>query len=136
MLRLRAVFSLLCLVSSLALFGCGSSGGKPTVHLRGEVTVGGAAIPDDAQASITFKPTVPGQARSTSAQITNGKYDAPDVPVGAVTVYFNVQQPTGRMVREGTGNPYKEMRSLVSEKYGTGMAIEVLEDNSEQDFSL
>jgi hypothetical protein len=133
----RVTYGLICALSTLVLFGCGGrGGGKPTAHLQGTVTIARAAIPADAQASITFKPTVTGQARSTSAQISGGKYDAPDVPVGAVTVYFNVQQATGRMVREGTGSPYREMHSLVPEKYGTGMALEVLEDNSDQNFNL
>src|SRR5262245_61725023 len=126
MTRCCAEFVLISALLPVALSGCGRMGsGKPTSHLQGKVTIAGKPIPADAQASITFKPSGSGQARSTSAQISGGAYDAPDVPVGTVTVYFNVQQPTGRMVREGTGSPYKELRSLVPDKYGTGLALDV-----------
>jgi hypothetical protein len=136
MSRLRAVFSLLCIVSFLALFGCGSSGGKPTAHLRGTVTIGGQSIPTDAEASVTFKPTKSGQARSTSAIITNGMYDAPDVPLGPVTAYVSVQQATGREVTENVSRPYKEYRSLVPSKYVDGIPLEVSGDSANQDFKL
>jgi len=117
--------------------GCGAGHpSRPTAHLQGTVKVDGQPIPDNAEASITFKPTASGQAKSTSAQIIKGKYDAPDVPRGNVTIYFNVQEPTGRQVREGMGNPYAEMRSLVPEKLGLGMALQVDGDKADQDFDL
>ena len=134
---LKVTHRLVFVLAFVALVGCGAGGSrKPTAHLQGTVTIGGQPIPSDAQASINFKPTASGQAPSTSAQITNGKFDAPDVPIGDIIVYFNVQQPTGRMVREGTGTPYAEMRSLVPEKHGTGMTLKVAGDNLEQNFDL
>jgi hypothetical protein len=92
--------------------------------------------PTRRQASITFKPTQSGQAGSTTALVTNGRYDAPDVPKGNILMLFNIQQPTGRQLREGVGNPYDELRSLVPEKYAQGMPLDVTDDNADQDFDL
>ncbi len=137
-IRRSSVATQLTAVLLLAVqLGCGAGGtGKPTAHLKGTVTIGGAALPADAEASITFKPTKSGQARSTSAIISGGMYDAPDVPAGPVIVYVSVQQPTGREVTENVSRPYKEYRSLVPAKYGEGIALEVSGDKADQNFEL
>jgi hypothetical protein len=123
-------------VLSAALIGCGGGTSKPTAHLKGTVTIDGRPIPEDAEASITFKPTKSGQARSTSAMIVDGEYDAPDVPSGPVTVFVSVQQATGREVTENVSRPYKEYRSLVPAASEGGIALDVAGDNSNQDFDL
>ena len=125
------------LLAVAVVVGCGSGGSsRPTAHLQGSVSIGGQPVPDNAEASITFKPTASGQARSTSALISKGKYDAPDVPTGPVTVYISIQQPTGRQVTENVSRPYDEFRSLVPAKYEGGVPLKVEGDNDEQNFDL
>lgn len=77
-----------------------------------------------------------GQASTTSVVVTDGRYDAPEVPQGQVKVYVNVQQPTGRMVSEAGGTPYPEYRNLVPPKHGQGILLEVDGDNADQNFEL
>jgi hypothetical protein len=137
MTALRPTVGLNCALLLVALLGCGPSGGsRPTAHLQGKVTIGGKPVPPDAEASVTFKPTKSGQARSTSAIIKGGTYDAPDVPVGPVTAYVSVQQATGKEVTENVSRPYKEYRSLVPAKYNDGIPLEVTEDSWEHNFDL
>jgi hypothetical protein len=82
---------------------------------------------------MNFRSPTTGQA--TSAPITNGEYDCPDVPVGKVDVFIQVVQPTGKMASEG-GRSWPETRSLIADKYGSGIQIDVTEDNSDQHFEL
>ncbi len=128
---------MLLLVCFVSASGCRKSGsGKPTARLQGKVTIAGEAPPGDAEASLTFKPMVRGQANTTTCNIVDGSYDAKDVPVGKVKVYFNIQRPTGRMISEGGGRPFPEFRNLVPPQLGTGMEIEVVGGESERDFEL
>ncbi len=129
--------TLLVLLISVSALGCQKSGtGKPTARLQGRVTIMGEAPPTDAEASLTFKPMVRGQANTTTCKIVDGSYDARDVPVGKVKVYFNIQQPTGKMISEGGGRPFPEYRNLVPPQLGSGMEIEVAGGESTRDFKL
>jgi hypothetical protein len=128
-LELAGVFGLLVLV------GCGS-GGPKTAHVKGTVTIGGQAVPADVQGSISFKVTEHDQGKSTSAQIVGGRYDSPKTPTGKLKAFFSIQQPTGKMAREGIGAPYPEYRNLTPAKYETGMDVEITGDNDTQDFDL
>jgi hypothetical protein len=117
--------------------GCDSRGAAGnTAHWAGTVTIDGQPIPQDASASILFKPTQSGQAKSVSAQILQGKYDSPETPKGHVKAFFSISRPTGRMIREGQGNPYPEILSIVSSEYGSGMELDVSEDDMNRDFDL
>ena len=136
MAGLRVAISLIGAAFVAAACGCGAGSSKPTAHLQGTVTIAGKPIPADAEASVTFKPAKSGQARSTSAMIINGTYDAPDVPTGPVNAYVNIQQPTGREITESVSRPYKEYRSLVPSKYGEGIPLEVKGDKADQNFDL
>ena len=131
----RAALHAAVVLGLLILAGCGV-GGPKTAHLSGTVSLGGQAVPADAQASISFKATTIDQGRSANAQIINGKYDLPNTPIGKVKVFFSIQQPTGKMAREGVGAPYAEYRSLTPAKYETGMDLEITGDNDKQDFNL
>ena len=140
---LRSTQSLGCAAAVLfsaqlvALSGCGS-GSRPanTSHLKGQITLDGEAIATDASASITFKPTRSGQAKTSFATIADSRFDSPHTPQGPVKVYISIQRPTGKMVSEAGGTPYAEVRSLVPPKYTRGIDLEVGGDNFEQDFDL
>lgn len=138
--RGRTVHVVVALVASMplvALLGCGGGDARrPTAHLRGAVTLGGEALPEDAEANLFFKPTARGQARTTSVPVVDGVYDAPDVPLGTVKLYFDLQRPTGRMVSEAGGTPFPEYRNLVPAEYGNGLEIQVDGDSLERDFDL
>jgi hypothetical protein len=118
------------------LAGCNAgSGGKPTAHLSGKVTIDGEPVPSDAWGTITFRATAPGQARDTGADISNGEYDCPDVPLGKVNAFIQVVQATGKMRSEG-GRQWPETRNLLAEKYNNEIPLEVTGDNRNQDFAL
>jgi hypothetical protein len=116
--------------------GCDKGGsGKPTAHLSGAATIDGQPVPDVAWATINFPSASIGQV--TSAPITNGEYDCPDAPLGSFDVAVQILQQTGNkiMVSEG-GRSWPETRSLIADKYASGIKLEVTGDNSDQDFAL
>jgi hypothetical protein len=123
-----------------SLWGCTGEGAlsKPTAHLTGNVTINGEPVPSDAQGSIVFQPAGGGgQAHPTEAKINNSKYDAPHVPQGEVTAYFNIGRLTGRMIVEAAGgSPFPEMEQLApDEAANRGIKIEVTGDD-QKDFNL
>jgi hypothetical protein len=116
------------------LAGCDKGGsGKPTAHLSGPITIDGQPVPDDAWVTINFRSVSTGQA--TSAQISNSSYDCSDAPLGNVDVSIQILQPTGKMVSEG-GRSWPETRSLIADKYASGIKLDVTGDNSNQEFAL
>lgn len=133
----QRVWSLAVLVVALQLCGCSAESiGPPTVHLAGAVTIDGKPLPDDAEASIMFKPTARGQAKSVNVIINEGRYDAQHVPRGKVRAFLNIQRPTGRMISEAGGSPYPEVLPIISAEYGVGIALDASDDNLEQNFDL
>jgi hypothetical protein len=121
-------------LTAFVFVGCDTRGsGKPTAHLSGEVTIDGEPVPDDAWATINFRSASTGQA--TSAQIIGSEYECPDAPLGNVDVSIQILQQTGKMVSEG-GRSWPETRSLIADKYASGIKLEVTGDNSSQDFAL
>ena len=125
------------LAQALALatiLGCsGASGGA---HLQGTVTLGDKEIPADAKAHIIFAPS--GKTDGTvTAPITGGRYDCPNVPIGNVTVHFDITQSAGPMKRsKRTGAEYQDVVNLVPAQYATGVPLEVIGDKADQDFKL
>jgi hypothetical protein len=132
----RGLVAIVLVCAFTAVAGCNAGGSKGTAHLQGTVTIDGKPIPADATTNIMFRATTQGQAKSTSTQIVDGIYDAPDAPLGKVMVYIDIQQPTGKMKREGIGTPYAEYRDLIATKYDEGIPLEVTDDNSKQNFDL
>ena len=137
---LRFPFGAALVFLSLAalLAGCGTAQNEhPVARLAGEVTIGGASIPADAEATIQFFPVGPGQ--EATAPIVAGKYDAQRVPKGKVLVVFQINRKTGKMVVEANapgGAPYEERENLVPEKHRLGIPHEVTGDNPACHFSL
>jgi hypothetical protein len=125
------------LVALSGAAGCGAGGSSSkTAHLQGTVTVDGQPLPADALAIISFKPTQPGQAKSTGGQILAGKYDCAEVPLGKVKVYISIQQPTGKTISDRAGRTSPEMKNLIAPKSATGFELDVTDDNAQQDFDM
>lgn len=120
----------------LVVAGCGQGSSKPTVHLRGMVTINGEPIPGDAQATIMFRPTEKGMAKTAGVPITDSKYECPDVPVGNVAVFFSIQTPTGKMISDAGGPQFPELASIVPEVAHKGIQITITGDSQTQDFNL
>jgi hypothetical protein len=115
--------------------GCSREAAKPTVRLAGAILIDGQPIPADAVGSIRFEPTQLTQGAVADVEIVNGRYDAPAVPKGHVTVRISVKKFTGNMI-QGIGEPAMEFKSLVPEKYSSGFALYVAADSDRQDFNL
>jgi hypothetical protein len=128
------IVAVLPVIAVAAVVGCNQGGsGKPTAHLSGAITIDGQPLPDDAWATINFRSVSTGQA--TSAQIADSNYDCPDAPLGSVDVSIQILQRTGKMLSEG-GRSWPETRSLIADKYTSGIKLDISGDNSDQDFAL
>lgn len=136
MRRQRRVYPVIAAAMVAGLAGCsgGDASGKPTAHLSGRVTIEGEPVPGDARGTVDFHPATGGMAQPTSAVIEGGKYDCPNVPIGDVLVYFNINRPTGRMISEDGGTLFPEREQLVPEDK-QGMQIQVAGDET-RDFDL
>jgi hypothetical protein len=123
-------------ILALATVGCGKSG-PPSAHLQGTVTIAGQPIPADATATIAFEPqNTAKQGPPGSAPIVDGAYDCPQVPLGAVTVYFNISQPTGPEYTTSRGDKARNVTNLTPAKYQPGVPLDVAGDNASQNFDL
>lgn len=121
----------------IASVGCGKSGSsKPTAHLQGKVTIGGSSLPENAEGSITFRPTTGDQASMTTVTIQDSRYDAPEAPMGSVRVSFSIQRPTGRTFDTGRGAPQIEYDNILPAKSAEGFDLDVTGDKADQDFDL
>lgn len=132
----NCVFIVALVSIATVVTGCDTGrGGRPTAHLSGAITIDGQTPEESALGTINFRAASADQAAGTSAEIVNGKYDAPNVPMGNVTAFIQLVQPTGRTISEGD-RQYPELRSLISSKYDVGIKLEVTGDNHNQDLDL
>jgi hypothetical protein len=123
------------LIAACAL-GCGGGSGGGA-HLQGKVTLDGKDVPADANAHIMFVPEAGKSAATVTAPIADSRYDARNVPLGPVTVHFDITQAVGPMKRsERTGAEYRDVVNLVPAQHATGIPIEVTGDKADQDFQL
>jgi hypothetical protein len=100
------------------------------------VTIKGQTLPANAEATIMFRPTAPGMAKTAGVPIVGGKYDSPETPVGDVTVYFSIQEPTGKMISDAGGPPFSELRTIVPEAAAQGIKLSVTGNKQNQNFNL
>lgn len=125
------------LVFLLSLVGCGPSGDTNTAHLRGKITLKGAALPENARGSVTFRPVDLNSGKAVTVQIVGSEYDSPATPRGAVKAYIEISAPTGKKIKsERTGEVYDELASILPPNAQRGIDINVSEDNLAHDFSL
>jgi hypothetical protein len=128
--------------SCIALFvvGCGfGEKSGPVAHWHGQVRIDGQPLPADAEARIFFAPTASSAGRTARPAITevvDSNYNARDVPIGPVSVTFEIKRPTGRKIPRSTSVPLTEYEDLVPAKHRNGMAIEVKEGEMAHDFEL
>jgi hypothetical protein len=126
-----AIVILLMLVCAT---GCGGS--SENAHVKGKVTVNGQPLPADAIGTVTLQTTKPGQGKMASAAIENGAYEVRQAPLGPLKAFITVQQPTGRTIDNGRGTPAQEYKNIISDKYASGIDIQVDGDNEAMDFPL
>jgi hypothetical protein len=127
--RLGAIAAL-----AMVFAGCDKEqSGMPTAHLRGTVTVNGAAIPADAAGAIIFQPVTVGDAHPASSPIKDGKYDVAEAPIGKLRAVIHITQelPAKAGVRQFT-----EFKTLVPERLMEGQEIQVAGDNLNLNFDL
>ncbi|MDO4583125.1 MAG: hypothetical protein Q4D62_03375 [Planctomycetia bacterium] len=112
----------------------------PTVIWEGTVTIQGESLPENLkEAYIQVRPAnarKTGQASPTQATIQNGKYRLEQVPRGDVTVYFVLNQFTGKKIQEREGLEYDETRNLVPKSKRGGISLKATENHREQNFDL
>lgn len=133
----RAGWWVVFITGAVWVAGCNQKGDRNTAELAGKVTIGGQPLPADAEGSIQFIPQGAGQAAFT--RIEESGYRATDVPIGSVTVIFNIKRLTGRMVREDNApgaTPYPEREDLVPAPHRRGLTIEVKGDDDSVNFQL
>lgn len=122
-------------IAALLVSGCGMGSGPqyPHAKLEGAVTLDGTPVDTG---RVNFMPAPGVQGQPVSADIAAGRYSAPDVPLGSVTVTFSMTKETGQMITEGDREPYPEIVSIVPPHYAQGISVNVTGDNAAQDFAL
>lgn len=136
----RFIFLMLCLVL-LLMAGCGQpQSNGPTVVWEGTVTLQGNPLPTNMkEAYIQVRPTDSGKtgmASPVQAGIEKGKYRLEQVPRGDVTVYFILNELTGKKIKDRTGQEFEETRNLVPNSKRSGIPFQATADNREQNFDL
>jgi hypothetical protein len=119
--------------------GCGpASRSEPVARLEGNVTINGAALPEDAVASVVFMPRAKGQAPAAQAKIVAGRYQTGKAPKGDITAIFHISRKTGKIIKDSPDDehPYAEIQDLVPENLRAGVDVSVTGDNLHQDFDL
>lgn len=103
-----------------------------TARLSGEVTLDDQPLPANALASVSFQPIKVGEARATSAQIVDSRYDCPNVPKGKVLAYLNISIPTGRTYRTGpNGKDESELENIaLTAEEADGIEVDVAGDDT------
>lgn len=136
-IRSRMVFvGLVSVLGMGSVLGCNQSSSKPTAYVSGTVTIDGKPLPANATGTVMFRPSGKGMAKTAGVSVIGGKYDSPETPVGEVTVFFSIQEPTGKMISDAGGPPFPEYRSIVPQGSTNGVKLEVTGENLQQDFDL
>lgn len=115
------------------LVGCDAGRPKhPTTRLEGKVTLDGEPLKTG---SIQFRPQNQESSPVVQAEIRDGRYTAPDVPLGNVLVLIQATRETGKVVvLYGQSSP--EVVNVIPERYRRGIPLEVKADHPAQDFPL
>ena len=123
-----------CVAFCPLVTGCMEPGPDyPHAKISGAVTLDGANVESG---RVNFMPTAGVKGQPVSADIVDGRYSQDDVPLGNVTVTFNITKDTGEMITEGDREPYPKIVSIVPAHYAQGISLNVTGDNAAQDFAL
>jgi hypothetical protein len=137
---MKASLRLILVLAAALIAGCGPAAPSlPVARLAGKVTVNGRPLPADAEGAITFMSAARSQAPPIQVRLSGDSYTADAVPIGHVSVLFNITRLTGRMVHEKDaprGTPFPEREILVPANCREGIPIEVTGDNLHQNFDL
>ena len=86
---------------------------------------------------ISFTPMESGAGMPATAEVHNGRYKAPGVPMGRVLVQIHASKETGKMLTdEAEGGQYAETIDIVHEKYRSGIEITISGREESHDFEL
>ena len=128
--------STLLSVSFLSLLICGCGGVErpkfAVAKVIGTVTLDGQSIE---KGRVQFVPVPPTPGGPVGGDVTAGKFDIADVPVGKHKVVFNASQETGKMITDRS-EPYPEVVDLIPVKYRDGVEATVNGSESKQAFEL
>ena len=111
--------------------GCGGSR-YPVSTVEGSVSVDGAPVPSG---TVNFTPLETGTGLATSAEIREGKYRTDKAPRGKSLVHISAMVDTGEKHVE-FGIEYPKLKSLVPEKYQSGIELNVDAAKLKHDFEL
>ena len=128
MARFWAAVLLWC---ALAVMGCGGTR-FPVSTVEGSISVDGEPVPSG---SISFTPLESGKGLATSAEIRAGKYRTDKAPRGKMLVHISAMLDTGEKHVE-FGISYPKLKSLVPEKYQSGIELNVDVARMTHDFEL
>ena len=125
----------LVLWGCLLLTGCGeeNSANGPTVSWSGEVTLQGKTLPDNlANALIQIRAKEQGNnvAAPVQVEIRKGRFTVKNVPRGQVWVKVVLEQKTGKVIREPSGESFEEIVNLVPREKRGGMEMVADQDDS------
>ena len=126
------------ILAAVITSGCGGSG-RPGAQIRGTVTLDGEPIPDG---SIAFLPMDVVQAKSTTGQIAEGKYEVTQQSevLGTHRVEIRAARPTGRMLPSfpPSKEPAEELEQYIPKIYNQNstLTIDVQPGANEANFDL
>lgn len=108
-LRLQLLY-LMVVVLSIST-GCG--GPDTTSQLSGEVTLDGQPLPEDARASITFRPARGTEGKPVNVEIVRSHYKCPSVPTGDIVAEISITIPTGETYySDRTGQEVEKLENV------------------------
>ena len=128
MSNLRRMILIACLAG---LAGCGRTA-FPVSTVEGAVSVDGKPVPEG---SISFTPLESNTGQPISTEIRAGKYHSKSVPRGRSLVIITAMQDTGEKHVE-FGIEYPKLKSIVPEKYQSGIELNVDAPTLKHDFDL
>ena len=133
--RIACVLVLFFLWSQLsAIFGTGESRpAYPTARVVGMVKLDGKPIE---KGKVQFAPQKPTLGDVVAAEIKNGHFNAPFVPIGKHRVLFIAVEETGRMNTDYS-TPQPEFKNIIPEKYrDDGWDVSIQGNESNRIFEL
>jgi hypothetical protein len=120
------------LVSCLSVLAACGRGAFPVSTVEGTVAVDGKPVPEGA---ISFSPLESNTGQPISTEIRDGKYHSTKVPRGRSLVIITAMQDTGEKHVE-FGIEYPKLRSIIPEKYRSGIELNVDAPTLKHDFEL
>ncbi len=122
-------------ILSLLLCGCGSSEPSkkyPVAKVVGTVRLDGQPLE---KGRVQFVPAQSTHGEPVSGDVTAGKFEIADVPIGPHRLLFVATKETGKMISDRS-EPYPEVVNLIPDNYRDGIEANVSGSESKHDFEL